>query len=351
MKFVKLYSILCICLHTLVVSGQDIHFSQYFNTPLMINPAFAGEFKGKIRLIANYRNQWSSITSNPFKTIAFSADKSFYNKQLSAGLFVFNDKAGDANMGISQMNLSTATRVNISNKDYLKGALQAGFAQRTINVSAVTWDSQFDGMQFDINAPSGERTDARNFLFFDVSAGMLWNHVVDDQKYFNAGLASFHIAQPNYSYYSGVRTRLHRRWCFNADASISVKHKNYKFLPSLLIMKQGTTKEITLGLVVRYMKGLDSEYTGNLKSSSVYFGSYYRYGDALILYTRMDYQNKVGLALSYDLNLSKLHVVSHVRGGLELSLFYNFNPPPVTVKTDDGNILPEEQGEQKKETE
>ena len=54
--------------------GQDLHFSQYYNTPLLVNPANTGfnpdfDFRAGV----NYRNQWASVGS-PYKTTSAWGD-------------------------------------------------------------------------------------------------------------------------------------------------------------------------------------------------------------------------------------------------------------------------------------
>ena len=44
-----------------VAKAQDPHFSQFFASPLTLNPAFTGKFDGSWRLAANHRDQWPSI--------------------------------------------------------------------------------------------------------------------------------------------------------------------------------------------------------------------------------------------------------------------------------------------------
>ena len=55
--------LVCICalLATQYVLAQDPHFSQFFASPLTLNPAFTGKFSGTWRLAANHRDQWPSI--------------------------------------------------------------------------------------------------------------------------------------------------------------------------------------------------------------------------------------------------------------------------------------------------
>ena len=90
--------------------SQDVHFSQFYQTPLLVNPAFTGSFNGNIRGIVNYRNQWATV-GNPYTTYAFSFDmglmkEKMENKYLGAGLFVYKDMAGDSKLSTTQVNFS-----------------------------------------------------------------------------------------------------------------------------------------------------------------------------------------------------------------------------------------------------
>ena len=81
------------------VSGfsQDIHFSQFFETPLLRNPALAGIFTGDLRIQAVYRTQWASVTV-PYQTGSINAEYKLpignTNDFLSVGGEVLYDKAG-----------------------------------------------------------------------------------------------------------------------------------------------------------------------------------------------------------------------------------------------------------------
>ena len=52
---------------------QDINFSQFYELPLLRNPALAGIFSGNIRFTSAYRNQWESITT-PYRSMAFGTE-------------------------------------------------------------------------------------------------------------------------------------------------------------------------------------------------------------------------------------------------------------------------------------
>src|SRR4051812_48525455 len=75
--------------------AQDIHFSQFFNSPLIISPSNTGNMAGDFRVCGNYRSQWREI-SKPYLTQDITLDKQFYlyNERISGGLVVINDQSG-----------------------------------------------------------------------------------------------------------------------------------------------------------------------------------------------------------------------------------------------------------------
>src|SRR5271157_4268089 len=118
----KIISIVVLILIFLNIDGklksQDIHFSQFMMTPLLMNPAQAGS-DNNLRAILNYKNQWNSVAS-PYKTYNFSFDMSLKKKKRgttfsTVGLNVYDDNSGDAGMKTFQANLVYAYHVYLSN--------------------------------------------------------------------------------------------------------------------------------------------------------------------------------------------------------------------------------------------
>ena len=61
--------------------AQDPHFSQFFSSPMTLNPAFTGKFNGQVRAAANYRNQWPTI-NRAYETGTVSIDFPILTKQI-----------------------------------------------------------------------------------------------------------------------------------------------------------------------------------------------------------------------------------------------------------------------------
>src|SRR5271155_4959484 len=89
---------------TLSVFAQDIHYSQFYASPLTLNPALTGVNDCRYRLSIMYRNQWSSIPA-PYVTPSISFDINSLAPKLmknagvlSAGLLIYDDKSGDGHL-------------------------------------------------------------------------------------------------------------------------------------------------------------------------------------------------------------------------------------------------------------
>ncbi len=323
--------------------AQDIHFSQYSQAPLIFNPALTAAFNGDIRVLVNYKDQWRSI-GIPYKTYAFSYDMALFKKKwknsyLGAGLFAFNDKAGDAELGTTQISLSLSGIVPLNINHKVSAGLQGSFAQRSLSNTSLRWGNQYNGNVFDPALSSGEiNNDFNTFYFGDFSAGILWNYqkvetniVAKDQLIANAGAALFKINKPEQKFYSYTAENLYSRLVLHADMYIGLKYSNIAVLPSILFIKQGLSTEFNFGGMLRYMIREESRYTGIIKESAVLFGCYYRLGDALIPSFMFEIAN-FAFGISYDINISSLKVASGGRGGIEISLRY-INPNPFKYKS------------------
>lgn len=321
--------------------AQDIHFSQWYLSPLTTNPALAGSFKD-IQVVVNYRDQWRSV-GTPFKTYGLSVDGKYKKKSwergfLGYGLNVFSDKAGDAQLGTTQVNLSLAYHVFLAENMTLGAGLQGGFAQKSINTSKLQWGNQYDGTGFNSSLPSGEPAINASKSYVDFSGGLVWSYGVNQKTLSSndafkatAGLAYFHVNQPNQSFYGTSTDRLYSKIVFHAVTEIGIQNTNGILQPSIYYAQQGPAREIIPGLMIKYLLKEDAKYTGFVKGAAVSLGGYYRAQDAFILSTFLEVAN-YALGISYDINTSSLREASAGRGGFEICLRY-INPSPFSFKT------------------
>ncbi|HIA07042.1 MAG TPA: type IX secretion system membrane protein PorP/SprF [Flavobacteriales bacterium] len=324
----------------LELNAQDIHFSQFWMTPLLLNPGGTGAFQGDLRAVTGYKDQWRSI-ANPYQTFFLSSDmhilkNKWDNSYLGVGLTVFNDVAGEMKMGTTSANLSVAGHVFMGNKNHLSVGLQGGFGQQRIDGTALTWGSQYDQSMtgyYNPDASLGETLSRENFTYGDFSAGILWNYgssknEVNQSKgvKFQAGVALHHVGQPAYSFYDLPDESLNMKIIAHANSSFSTANSNLKIEPSIIHVQQGVLSETLFGTMLRYQIKENSKYTGLSKGAAFSFGGHYRLQDAFIATVMLEYTS-IAVGVSYDFNISALRTVSSGRGGIEFTLrFINPNP-------------------------
>ena len=339
MKRSLLYTIaatVALCFLQQGVHAQDIHYSMFNETPVMLNPARAG-VPFDSRVILNYKNQWQSVAS-PYRTMAVSGDFAIGKKKnkktyLGLGFNVFNDKAGDVGMKTTQVGLSLAGVLVPDDHNKISLGLMGGYLMRGLAGTNQQWGEQYDGSSFNSAMATGESSTFQNFGVLDAGAGINWYYGKGD-KYMTAndglkldiGIAMFHPQSPKYSYYNDPNGKLYPKTVAHAWASIGTGNSNLCIEPSLLFVAQGPQKELTPGVNLKYLAVEGSRYTGRKKASAFSIGAYYRAKDAFILSTMFEYSNYAA-GFSYDLNTSSLKAASHARGGMEVFLRFVFPNP------------------------
>ena len=325
--------ILSIGFYSATVFSQDIHFSQFYMSPLTLNPGMAGA-NYSLEALVNFKDQWRGI-SVPYTTLAASIDGRLNKKKnkssyLSGGLNFFRDKAGDAKMGIAQGNFTLAYHLSIAKYQTIGVGLQGGYAQRSINYDSLHWASQYDPVNgYNPAIPSGEPSMSA-FSYSDAGAGIVWTfnntaglvHVEDNHDLrANLGIAVFHAYQ-KYSFYKTSDEKLYPKYVFHGNALISFpNYHNIAFVPGFVFFRQGPAQEIIAGSLIRFKFRQESKYTNVKKDASFNLGGYYRIKDAIIVSFLIELSS-YAIGISYDLNASKLTSASNGRGGVELSIRY-----------------------------
>lgn len=335
---VSLAVILTVCLSVFNVkeaAAQDIHFSQFDQAPLFLNPALTcltADFRGTV----NYRDQWGSI-GTPFRTGAASVELALLKKRgkkayLGTGLSFFSDRSGDIELNNTQIRATVNAIVPINETNTLSAGLQGGYGQVSYSPEKMRWQSQYDGTAFNAALP-GEAVNNTSSSFGDFSFGVNWSYG-KDQMYisannelkFNLGMAMYHLNTPTVSFYNKDSESLFAKYSIHGNGTIGLKNTNLLLVPSFMMLFQGPSTQYTVGTMLKYVLKEDSKYTGYVKGASVGAGVYMRAKDAIITQVLLEFGN-YGLGISYDINTSDLRAATNARGGFEVMLRYR-SPNP-----------------------
>jgi type IX secretion system PorP/SprF family membrane protein len=321
----KSFKLLMIALLTsCAMNAQDLHFSQWFNSPLVTNPANTGFIpEADYRLGANYRNQWSSIMSMPYKTMSVWGDVQMFRDRiesgwLGAGGVILRDVAGSGSLTSTKVYGSIAYHQMISDAHLLSAGFNIGWSNKRINTQDLKFPDQFDGRFFDTKIPTSVVLDNPSVNYFDIQAGLNYAFFPTEFLYINGGVSVAHLNRARESFFdtdvSGSETRIPIRYTAFANASYKV-NDDVIVNPMAYYTRQANSSELVGGANVQYNLSGDGE-------SQLIGGLYLRPGDAFIPMVGFEWKN-IKLMFSYDATTSSLKQYNNGRGAYEFGLIHN----------------------------
>ncbi len=303
------------------VVAQDIHYSQFYNAPLTVNPALTGRIAGSFRIGINYRNQWpysvNGATSFSTPAISFDMPIRFNSKNniLGVGAYIVNDRSASGLLTNLTAMASVAFHKGLgaNGNHAISIGVQGGYIQRQVDQSGLIFGSKIQEVGLQNLDPSSQlfkeltETSINNV---DLAAGFMWNSRLGKKINIYAGASVFHILQPEHSFSGGTgeSASLPRRYGVNAGLDWKVGNK-VSLLPSFIYMRQTTAQQFNFGL--------STAIDFNSKTT-LFLGAYYRLQDAVIPYVGLDF-SRFRLGVSYDANASDL---TSTNGAFEVSLSY-----------------------------
>lgn len=328
--------IISIGLGCLTGSAQDMHFSQFDQTPQLINPATTGVFYGKYRAFLNHKSQWVSLGA-PYQTTGGSVEMAaFRNKwsgaYLGIGLNVFNDAAGDSKFGLFTANLSVSAVLQMDHANMISVGIQGGIGQRKADINALVFENQFNGSTgFNQDIPHNEtaaNSNLNSFMYADFAVGAYWEYYDDgsnlfgwDVSRFSLGASYYHVTNPELTFLNSSSETLDSKLIIHGSFRKDFPTSKVSLVPSGFYAKQGPHTEILAGMLFRITFNEGTRYTGFYQESALSVGGHMRFGDAFIPSVRYQYANWV-VGVSYDMTTSEISNVAKMAGGLEVSLSY-----------------------------
>ena len=248
-------------------SAQDHMYSQFFNSPVYLNPALNGQFDGDLRMNLIYRNQYSSLPGN---LTYLSASIDYNVPQFGGGIGLLVTRSSEGSAYLTKNNFAGIYSYSVGSEDYvLSFGLQAGVTNRSVDFSKLVFGDQIDPSLGYIpgSVTGADKPDFNNKFYFDAGAGI--NLTL---KNFNIGGAAQHLNRPNESftgtpYVLPVRATMHASFRYNLtrDDNLDDDDKSY-IIPSVVFYKQAQAQSISAGM--------------QYKRRSVNAGLWYRSGGA-----------------------------------------------------------------------
>lgn len=302
------------------IFSQDLHYSQFYNSPQNYNPAQAGVFNGDHRIIASLRDQWRFVPV-PWFTLSAAYDRRFdigngSRHFLGGGAILNYDRQGDSGLNLASLNFSGSYNY-VLHKNHIVGAgILLGFASRGFNFDELTWDKQWDGDIFNPNLPTGENFDARRVFFIENAVGLNYRFQKSSRTHVDIGGSVFHLIMPSANFYDADNTKLPRHFAMTAIGNIKIMEKMDVQLHGLQ-QYQGKYEETVFGGLIKYYL---SDKPG--KVFHLHAGLGYRTAKSFIPTIAMQY-NEMYASFSFDIDNNEFNrILNSNRGGPEFHVRY-----------------------------
>lgn len=299
--------------------AQDPIFSQFYNAPNQVNPAFAGNTRGPL-VATNYRLQWPGFSS-VYNTYMLSYDQFVPRLNSGFGLSLLADDAGDGTLKTTKISGLYSYRVFVTKDTYVKLGMEVGVVQYRLDPTKLIFFDQLDP-QFGAISPGGTTfptqenlSDIGTRFYPDVGAGVM---IYSSKFYGGVGLK--HLNNPDNGFLDNIENidrGIPIRFTIHAGMQIDLEKGNNRsnaafISPNVIYVKQGPFRQINAGALIDF--------------GDFFTGLWYRdtenNGDAVIgsLGVRSGIYK---ISYSYDLTVSGLGVNSG--GSHELGLIFNFD--------------------------
>ena len=322
----KLLNLVLVMGMVAVATAQDPNFSQFFASPLTLNPALTGKFDGVLRVAGNYRNQWPTI-NNAYVTKTASVDFGVLKNRIpeidnmGVGFLGITDRAGDGVLVTNSAGISFSYHKGLDEDGYhqIGVGFQGAYTNKRLDVTKVVFEDELTPFGF-VPGTTGEIFNNKqvNVSYVDVNAGILYNGSTNGYNNFYVGASMYHINRPKESFQGG-QFLLNARTTLQAGGRLPIGPYNY-FHFSAIHSMQAKAHNTVAGGAFSYNVNSDQDNPTN-----VYLGAWYRFDDAIIPYIGLEF-NSLHIGATYDANTSALRPASNTRGGMELSMIYIKKP-------------------------
>jgi len=326
--------LICLVIVGISVHGQDPSFSQFFSSPLNVNPALTAKINSDWRAISNFRDQWIGPAS-PYATGTISFDRKILQNKipnvheekntLGVGGMLMYDYAMDGivKSQYASANISYDIVLAKQNAVHRLGAgFGATYGRRTVDFSRLTWEEQWVGYAgFNTNLPSGEAALSNMKPWFSASAGLVYS-ITSEKTNFDIGVAGFHLNTPRQTFLQDKNQRLAMR---------KVAHANFEtFLKEDLVLDLNTIYQYQDEAKYYSFGGALGYYVPAHPDVLVNAGIWYWSNNAIIPYVGFAYKD-FQIGLSYDVTISKLREATIKPKTFELSIILRGIKEPINV--------------------
>jgi type IX secretion system PorP/SprF family membrane protein len=314
----KLYLFTYLLASVFFISAQDPQFSQFYNTTLLINPAYTGT-TDCYRTGMAARTQWLGLKTAYNTTLAF-ADFNYRDYNSGLGLMVLYDQSGVARLNNTELSALYSYQVQFSNYN-LRLGVQGSYVSRSVDYSRILFEDQFNSnLDISKNITDDPIRDYTRTNYADFGAGLLF---FKSNKYW-AGFSAHHINQPEQGFYLD-NSRLPVKYSVQLGYKLEyhirsmTDHDIIKIYPCFLYKSEVKFDQADYGVYAYY-----NDFMLGLFYRGIYFKQFEdeRNNDAITLHGGYHYKNWQ-FFYSYDFTVNNISI-RNTWGSHEIAIVHKF---------------------------
>jgi len=302
--------------------AQDPNFSQFFASPLTVNPALTGSPNSDLRVFTNYRQQWIGNNTS-YNTGTISVDSRLFKDYLAEnhvfglGGFFMRDQSlnGYFRSTYASINTSYMIALDKDGNHNLGMGLAGIYGDRRLDFSQLTFSEQFGSGGFNTALPTGESSLASLKPYMSVASGLIYRYTADNAV-IDFGVSGYHYNNPKQSFLSDSLG--------NTLPTRSVSHfkmenyfsNNFSLSTNAIFQTQASQSYFAAGTILNF--GAMDQNEGKIFSA----GLFYRSDDAIYPYLGLTV-DRWQYGLTYDVAVSNLKTSSYTPRTFELSVIYH----------------------------
>ena len=354
----KFYAFAFFLVAGLMAQAQDIHFSQYYASPLTLNPALTGKFDGFARVNGIYRGQYFGLSQSAsiFRTPALSVDFSLLKdllkgNALGVGISVVNDAqtstasdgSGSGKINTTTIALDLGFTLNLNKKKsmQLSIGLEPSFTLKNTNGNYEYPQAFNTNLQYDLASPNHETLSSPKKNYFNFDYGLFFNHKPIDKLTYFVGFSMKNVTRPQTAVIdqNNANGKLQFLYVVHGGLEIIVAPK-WTLIPGVLYQSEAKANEANAGITVGY-DVMDRNKNGERQKATIYLGLWNRMGNdvgSAFQYRNitpkigMDYRN-FRIDFAYDISMGNIAKDAKPVPGIyrpqayELAISYIFGGP------------------------
>lgn len=329
MRWIAGFCLATFCNNALL--AQDPQFSQFFSSPLTLNPALTGNFNGTTRMVGNFRSQ-NADYNNAYNTKTASVDFNVLSNKikqfdrLSLGVLFLSDQTGNKVLTNNHLGLSLAymKALDEEQKRSVSIGFQAVYNNKRFNSANALLEDQITPGGIINSSGDNILNNGLSKTAADLNAGVLYQYAPTSEHLYYIGGSLFNILQTQKGFGNNT-TAVPLRKTIHGGMLSPVGYAG-TFHASFHFQQQKGFNQLLIGAAYsHYIKDILGAYV------ELYAGAWYRTDQSVIPYIGLEW-NYWRLGYTNDISFSNQITAGQLRYSNEISLHYTLNKDKSLLK-------------------